>query len=250
MLPLSLRFRIPASVYRKKICLLFLSGSIGPTRHGPENPERGLASRLRGGLRKHIARRFLSKVLLARVRLFKFAFRYTRRFVAACSAMNRKLPMSTIQKTRDLYKTRKYKQAYLASIYGVSSAQISRIVNLKRRQFVGNEEIAFPHEQKRNAHEEIAFPHEQKRNAYEEIAFPHEQKQNAHEEIAFPHEQKQNAHEEIAFADEQKRNAREEIAFPDCGRGAKEVLLPPSLECTSGIRFNRPNWQDCCIRHR
>ena len=81
-------------------------------------------------------------------------------------------------------------------------------MNLKRRQFVGNEEIAFADEQK------------------------------------------QNAHEEIAFADEQKRNAREEIAFPDCGRGAKEVLLPPSLECTSGIRFNRPNWQNCCIRHR
>ena len=100
--------------------------------------------------------------------------------MAPCSAMNRKLPMSTIQKIRDLYKTRKYKQAYLASIYGVSSAQISRIVNLKRRQFVGNEEIA--------------------------------------------------------FADEQKQNAHEEIAFPDCGRGAKEVLLPPSLECTSGIR--------------
>jgi len=109
--------------------------------------------------------------------------------VVPCSAMNRKLPMSTIQKIRDLYKTRKYKQAYLASIYGVSSAQISRIVNLKRRQFVGNEEIAFADEQKQNAHEEIAFPHEQKRNAYEEIAFPHEQKRNAYEEIAFPDKQ-------------------------------------------------------------
>ena len=92
--------------------------------------------------------------------------------MAPCSAMNRKLPMSTIQKIRDLYKTRKYKQAYLASIYGVSSAQISRIVNLKRRQFVGNEEIAFADEQKQNAHEEIAFADEQKRNAREEIAFP------------------------------------------------------------------------------
>jgi len=50
------------------------------------------------------------------------------------STMIRKLPMSTIQKIRHLYKTRKYKQAYLASIYGVSSAQISRIVNLKRRK--------------------------------------------------------------------------------------------------------------------
>jgi len=28
----------------------------------------------------------------------------------------------------------------------------------KRRQFVGNEEIAFPHQQKQNAREEIAFP--------------------------------------------------------------------------------------------
>jgi len=124
--------------------------------------------------------------------------------VAPCSAMNRKLPMSTIQKIRDLYKTRKYKQAYLASIYGVSSAQISRIVNLKRRQFVGNEEIAFADEQKQNAHEEIAFADEQKQNAHEEIAFANEQKRNAHEEIAFPDEQKRNAHEQIAFADEQK----------------------------------------------
>jgi len=48
--------------------------------------------------------------------------------------MNRKLTVSTIQKIRRLYKTRKYKQAYLASIYDVSSAQISRIVNLKRRK--------------------------------------------------------------------------------------------------------------------
>jgi len=48
--------------------------------------------------------------------------------------MNRKLTMGTIQKIRRLYKTRKYKQAYLASIHNVSSAQISRIVNLKRRK--------------------------------------------------------------------------------------------------------------------
>ena len=51
-----------------------------------------------------------------------------------------------------------------------------------------HEEIAFPHEQKRNAHEEIAFPHEEKQNAHEEITFAHEEKQNAREEIAFPHE--------------------------------------------------------------
>jgi len=48
--------------------------------------------------------------------------------------MNRKLTMSTIQKIRRLYKGEKHKQAYLALIYGVSSAQISRIVNLKRRK--------------------------------------------------------------------------------------------------------------------
>src|SRR5439155_27008374 len=32
----------------------------------------------------------------------------------------------------------------------------------KRRRFVGSEEIAFAHEQKRYAYEQIAFPHEQK----------------------------------------------------------------------------------------
>ena len=42
----------------------------------------------------------------------------------------------------------------------------------KRRQFVGNEEMAFAHEQKPNACEQIAFPHEQKPNAHEQIAFP------------------------------------------------------------------------------
>src|SRR5439155_1572227 len=42
----------------------------------------------------------------------------------------------------------------------------------KRRQFVGNEEMAFADEQKRNAHEQIAFPDEQKRNAREQSAFP------------------------------------------------------------------------------
>jgi predicted XRE-type DNA-binding protein len=48
--------------------------------------------------------------------------------------MKRKLPLSTIQEIRHLYKTRRYKQAYLACVYGVSCAQISRIVNLKRRK--------------------------------------------------------------------------------------------------------------------
>src|SRR3989442_13268295 len=73
----------------------------------------------------------------------------------------------------------------------------------KRRQFVGNEEMAFADEQKRNAHEEMAFADEQKRNAHEEMAFADEQKRNAHEEMAFAHEQKRNACEEMAFADEQ-----------------------------------------------
>src|SRR5207247_7576715 len=69
----------------------------------------------------------------------------------------------------------------------------------KRRQSVGNEEIAFAHEQKQNADEEIAFADEQKRNAHKQIAFADKQKRNAHEQIAFPDEQKQNAHEEIAL---------------------------------------------------
>src|SRR5438876_12010545 len=59
----------------------------------------------------------------------------------------------------------------------------------KRRQFVGNEEMAFADEQKRNAHEEMAFADEQKRNAHEEMAFAHEQKRNACEEMAFADEQ-------------------------------------------------------------
>src|SRR5207247_8675190 len=81
MLP-SLRLRIPASGYRKKICPLFLSGSIVRTRHAPESPEPGLVSRSRGGLRKRITPRFLSKVLWDRVRPLKLAFGCTRRFVA------------------------------------------------------------------------------------------------------------------------------------------------------------------------
>src|SRR5207249_2480560 len=98
----------------------------------------------------------------------------------------------------------------------------------KRRQSVGNEEIAFAHEQKQNAHEEIAFPDEQKRNAREQIAFPDEQKRNAHKQIAFPDEQKRNAHEQIAFPDEQKRNAREQIAFAhEQKRNAHEQIAFP-----------------------
>jgi len=48
--------------------------------------------------------------------------------------MKKKLNMPTIQKIRRLYRSGKYKQAYLASAYGVSSPQISRLVNLKRRR--------------------------------------------------------------------------------------------------------------------
>ena len=96
----------------------------------------------------------------------------------------------------------------------------------KLRQSVGNEEIAFAHEQKQNAHEEIAFADEQKQNAHEEIAFADKQKRNAHQQIAFPHEQ--------------KRNAREEIAFPDCGRGAKEESRNSLLR----VSHRRPSWKD------
>ena len=48
--------------------------------------------------------------------------------------MDKKLNMRTIQEIRRMYQTGKYKQAYLASIYQVSSAQISRIVTFKRRK--------------------------------------------------------------------------------------------------------------------
>jgi len=48
--------------------------------------------------------------------------------------MKKKLNTTTIQNIRRLYKGGKHKQAYLANVYGVSSAQISRLVNLKRRR--------------------------------------------------------------------------------------------------------------------
>jgi hypothetical protein len=48
--------------------------------------------------------------------------------------MQRKLDNSAVQAIRQLYETGEYKQQYLALIYGVSSPQISRIVNLKRRK--------------------------------------------------------------------------------------------------------------------
>jgi hypothetical protein len=48
--------------------------------------------------------------------------------------MRKKLNMPAIEKIRNLYRSGKYKQIYLASTYGVSSAQISRLVNFKRRK--------------------------------------------------------------------------------------------------------------------
>ena len=48
--------------------------------------------------------------------------------------MQKKLDAPTIGKIRRLYNTGQYKQQYLAALYGVSSAQISRIVNYKRRK--------------------------------------------------------------------------------------------------------------------
>src|SRR2546428_11445565 len=144
MLPSSLRFRIPASVYRKKICLLFLSGSIGPTRHGPENPEPGLASRSRGGLRKRITPRFLSKVLWDRVQPLKFAFRCTRRFVAPCSAMNRNHSQAESRWAADKMPADIARLPHRPARIREEICQ-EGIVG-KRRHFVGNEEIAFADE--------------------------------------------------------------------------------------------------------
>jgi len=48
--------------------------------------------------------------------------------------MERKLDAKTIGKIRRLYSTGQYKQQYLAALFGVSSPQISRIVNHKRRK--------------------------------------------------------------------------------------------------------------------
>jgi DNA-binding transcriptional regulator LsrR (DeoR family) len=48
--------------------------------------------------------------------------------------MQKKLDAAAIGKIRTLYSTGQCKQQYLAALYGVSSAQISRIVNYKRRK--------------------------------------------------------------------------------------------------------------------
>ena len=47
--------------------------------------------------------------------------------------MKTKLTEEEVRQIRTLYKTGRYKQEYLAALYHVSRAQISRIVNLKRR---------------------------------------------------------------------------------------------------------------------
>lgn len=48
--------------------------------------------------------------------------------------MRKKLDSTTIRKIRELYRTGGCKQLYLAAVYRISSAQISRIVNFKRRK--------------------------------------------------------------------------------------------------------------------
>jgi hypothetical protein len=48
--------------------------------------------------------------------------------------MNAKLSRKEVRRIRALYQTGSYKQEYLAAIYQVSRAHISRIVNLKRRK--------------------------------------------------------------------------------------------------------------------
>jgi len=48
--------------------------------------------------------------------------------------MQKKLNTESVRKIRQLYGTGQYKQQYLALVYQVSSAQISRIINFKRRR--------------------------------------------------------------------------------------------------------------------
>jgi hypothetical protein len=49
--------------------------------------------------------------------------------------MKRKLDLKTIAKIRELYATGQCKQMYLAALFRLSSPQISRLVNFKRRRF-------------------------------------------------------------------------------------------------------------------
>jgi hypothetical protein len=48
--------------------------------------------------------------------------------------MQKKLNTKSVREIRQLYRTGQYKLEYLAIVYQVSSAQISRIVNFKRRK--------------------------------------------------------------------------------------------------------------------
>lgn len=48
--------------------------------------------------------------------------------------MQKKLDPLTIREIRKLYSTGQCKQQYLAAVYQISSAQVSRIVNFKRRK--------------------------------------------------------------------------------------------------------------------
>src|SRR2546427_4307034 len=123
-----LKCATPASAYPRRTFLLFSSASIARTKHAPESPESGLASRSRGGLRKRIARRSLSRVSLGRVRLLKFAFHYTRRFLALFPPSHeKKIKHEYDSQDPTVVQRRKTQTAYLALIYGVSAAQISRI---------------------------------------------------------------------------------------------------------------------------
>ena len=48
--------------------------------------------------------------------------------------MQKKLNTNTVREIRELYGTGQYKQLYLAVVYQISCAQVSRIVNFKRRR--------------------------------------------------------------------------------------------------------------------
>src|SRR5438105_2759130 len=76
--------------------------------------------------------------------------------------MNRKLTMSTIQKIRRLYKTRKYKQAYLASIHNVSSAQIKQDCESQTPQ---NPMTAYHHQGKEGPYEPYEKSHGHRRGS-------------------------------------------------------------------------------------
>src|SRR5881628_542665 len=80
-----LEFATPALAFRKMTCLSFSTGSTAQTKRAPGRPAPGWVCRSRDGLRKRIAHRCLSKVLLGRVRLLSFTFRCIRRLLAPFS---------------------------------------------------------------------------------------------------------------------------------------------------------------------